>query len=113
MRSAGSGPEGLPESRFELRAGSFVLTLWRDWLTNEVVDYPGRSERQRRAVGFLEMARTISNSVSQERFEVSERTAPRDLDELAAKSILERVGTTGEAAHDVLGKGVTKGSKGS
>ncbi len=24
---------GLPEPDFELRQGSFVVTLWRDWLT--------------------------------------------------------------------------------
>ena len=28
---------GLPEPQFEQRSGSFVITLWRDWLTMEVL----------------------------------------------------------------------------
>jgi len=105
--------EGLPEPTFELRGGSFVLTLWRDWLTSEVLSRLELSERQRRAVGYLKLARTLTNSVYQERFEVSKRTASRDLDELVAKGILERVGTTGKGAHYVIGKGARKGPKGS
>lgn len=46
IEKAGSGTErmielcreaGLPEPVFELRAGSFVITLWRDWLTDEAL----------------------------------------------------------------------------
>jgi len=47
------------------------------------------------------------------RFEVSKRTASPDLDELLTKRVLERVGTTRKGAHYVIGKGLTKGSKGS
>ena len=28
---------GLPEPQFEQSSGSFVITLWRDWLTSEVL----------------------------------------------------------------------------
>lgn len=41
---------GLAEPDFELRAGSFIVTLWRDWLTTTVVAQLGRNARQRKAV---------------------------------------------------------------
>jgi len=45
---------GLPAPDFELRQGSFVLTLWRNWITNEVLAGLGLSERQRQAVAHIQ-----------------------------------------------------------
>jgi predicted HTH transcriptional regulator len=62
IEKAGSGTQrmialchdaGLPAPNFELRQGSFVLTLWRDRLTEEVLAGLGLSERQRQAVAHL------------------------------------------------------------
>ena len=57
---------GLPEPDFEQRGGEFVVTLWRDWLTAEVLDRLGLTERQRTAVTLaskLGGSRTRSTSV--------------------------------------------------
>jgi len=56
IEKAGSGTQrmielcreaGLPEPDFELRAGSFIVTLWRDWLTTTVIAQLGLNARQR------------------------------------------------------------------
>ncbi|MDP2816113.1 MAG: ATP-binding protein, partial [Rectinemataceae bacterium] len=56
IEKAGSGTQriielcseaGLPEPKFEQRGGSFVITLWRDWLTKETIDEIGLNERQK------------------------------------------------------------------
>lgn len=103
----------LPEPDFEQRQGFFVLTLWRDWLTDQVLAGLHLSERQTKAIGYLKTHRVITNSSYQSEFKASKRTASRDLEEMLAKGILERVGTTGKGVHYRLGKGAAKGPKGS
>jgi ATP-dependent DNA helicase RecG len=105
---------GLPEPRFEQRAGSFVITLWRDWLTAEVMDRLDLNERQRQSVLILKTRGQIGNKDYQEMFAVCKPIASRDLDELVRKGVLEKVGTTGKGTHYVFDrKGLMKGSKGS
>jgi len=105
---------GLPEPSFELRAGSFVLTLWRDWLTREAVAQLDLNERQQEALAAIKAGEPLSNAAYQARFEVSKPTATRDLEALVRKGVLEKVGTTGKGTRYVLQrKGLTKGSKGS
>ena len=48
---------GLPEPDFEQRSGQFVVTLWRDWLTDEVLSGFGLNERQKKAVAFVKTHR--------------------------------------------------------
>jgi len=104
---------GLPEPTFEQRSGFFVLTLWRDWLTREVMTRLELSDRQRQAVLLAKTGELLSNKLYQERFSVSKPTASRDLDDLARKGVLERFGTTGKGTYYVVSsKGLTKGSKG-
>ncbi len=121
IEKAGSGTErmielcreaGLPEPAFELRAGSFVITLWRDWLTDAVLADLNLNERQVQAIAYIKKNRIIINSIYQSEFNASKRTSSRDLDELLSKGILEKVGTTGKGVHYRLGKGATKGTKG-
>ena len=105
---------GLPEPQFEQRSGSFVITLWRDWLTAEVMDRLDLNERQRQSVLIVKAGGQIGNKDYQEMFGVSKPTASRDLDELVRKGVLEKVGTTGKGTHYVFDrKGLIKGSKGS
>lgn len=103
---------GLPEPQFEQRAGSFVITLWRDWLTDRVMAELGLNDRQLQAIRYLRTHRMITNSIYQLEFEASKRTASRDLDEMMTKGIIKKVGTTGKGVHYRLGKGATKGPKG-
>ena len=44
------GAAGLPTPDFEERAGQFVTTIWRDWLTAEVISGFDLNERQQKAV---------------------------------------------------------------
>jgi predicted HTH transcriptional regulator len=123
IEKAGSGTQrmielcrdaGLPEPGFETRQGSFVLTLWRDWLTDDVLVGLSLNERQRQAVRLVRTTGKVLNSEYQKAFAVSKPTASRDLEELVALGLLSRVGTTGRGTHYILNrKGLTKGSKGS
>jgi len=55
---------GLPEPKYELRQGFFVLTLWRDWLTDEVLASVDLSPRQMEAIAYLKIHRVITNSIT-------------------------------------------------
>jgi len=68
---------GLPEPEFEQRGGSFVVTLWRDWLTQEVLAGFNLNDRQLRAVTYLKTYYYITNSLYQSEFTASKRTASK------------------------------------
>jgi predicted HTH transcriptional regulator len=103
---------GLPAPGFELRQGSFVLTLWRDWLTDDVVAGLNLNERQRKAIAHIKRHGRITNNEFQTAFEVAKRTASLDLAGLVSAGLLERVGSTGKGVFYRLGKGAAKGQKG-
>ena len=102
----------LPSPDFEERAGVFVTTLWRDWLTDEVLGSLGINERQRKALIHLKTNDHIGNIEYQSLFGVAKRTAHRDLMSLVEKGVLEKIGTTGKGTVYVLRKGAIKGPKG-
>lgn len=102
---------GLPEPEFREDGDHFVLTLWRDWLTDAVMSELGLSERQAEAVRFVRVNHRIANAEYREQFDVSKATATRDLEQLVKIGVFEKVGTTGVGTHYILaGKGLTKGS---
>lgn len=102
----------LPEPDFIQRGGEFTSTVWRDWLTDDVLAGYKLSERQLKAVAHVKRIGRISNSEYQRLFGVSRATATRDLDELSTKKLLEKVGITGKGTHYVLiRKRITKESK--
>lgn len=103
----------LPLPEFEQRGHQFVVTLWRDWLTADVLAGMDLSDRQREALMHLKVVSAIGNSEYQSLVGVSKRTAHRDLTDLVDKGLLERLGTTGKGTGYVLRKGATKGSNGS
>lgn len=103
---------GLPEPQFELRNGSFVTTIWRDWLTQEVIARTGLNARQLNAVTYLKLGNIITNTVYQEKFAASKRTATRDLEDMIAKGLIEKTGTTGKGVFYGLAKGAAKEPKG-
>lgn len=102
----------LPEPVFAQRGGEFTTVLWRDWLTDKVMAELGLNERQTLAVAYLKSHPEITNSMYQQEFKASKRTASRDLDDMAAKGIAEKVGTTGKGVYYRLAKGAVKGPKG-
>ena len=103
---------GLPEPDFEQRAGQFVVTLWRDWLTGKVVTTLGLNERQKKSVSYVRQEGRISNTIYQTLTGVAKRTAHRDLTELVEKGVFRRVGKTGKGTFYEFMKGAIKGPKG-
>jgi len=96
---------GLPEPDFEQRGGQFVVTLWRDWLTDATLDRLGLSDRQRQAVALVKRNGRVTNKEYQELTEVTDRTALRDLSDLLAKGVFQKLGTTGRATYYVIKRG--------
>lgn len=104
---------GLPEPDFALRTGSFVITLWRDWLTAEALAGFALNERQLQAVAFVKAHGRISHAEYQQLTHAIKKTTTRDLNDLTAKGIVRRVGVRGPGVHYVLaGKGDKKGTLG-
>lgn len=111
IEKAGSGTQrmielcrddGLPEPSFEMRQGSFVLTLWRDWFTTEVLAGFGLSDRQLLAVAQVKRVGRITNANYQQLAKTTRKTSTRDLDALVAKGVFRRVGQK-RGSHYVLG----------
>jgi ATP-dependent DNA helicase RecG len=94
---------GLPEPDFEQRAGQFVVTIWRDWLTVEFLSGLGINDRQRSAIAHIKRTGRITNSEYRELTGVIRKTAARDLDGLVEKGVLERVGAK-RGAHYVIAR---------
>jgi ATP-dependent DNA helicase RecG len=102
----------LPEPDFEQRGGEFVITVWRDWLTEQLLAGLKLNRRQQDVISHLKVSGRIGNLDYRRIFGVSKPTASRDLEELCTLGVLTKVGSTGKGTHYVLNrKGLTKGSK--
>lgn len=95
---------GLSEPQFEQREGSFVTTLWRDWLTPEVLADYNLNERQIKAIKHTKNAGRINNSQYREITGVSDSTALRELRQLTIIGVFKKVGGTGQSAYYELVK---------
>ena len=93
---------GLLAPQFEQRGGFFVTTLWRDWLSDEVMAKLDLNDRQKRAVAIIKAQGRITNREYREQTGVIIRTASRDLEDLVDKGVLKKVGTTGRNIFYVL-----------
>lgn len=109
---AGCQRAELPEPEFFQDGDQFVVRIWREWLTAEVLAGLDLNDRQATALSHLKSAREIGNTEYQSLIGVSKRTAHRDLTDLVDKGVLERLGITGKGTTYVLRKGATKGPKG-
>jgi ATP-dependent DNA helicase RecG len=89
----------LPEPDFEQRGGQWVVTIWRDWLTDEVLSGLGLNKRQMEAVIHVKRVGQIANSEYQQLTGVAKRTAHRDLVDLVKKGLFEKIGTRGKGAY--------------
>ncbi|OPX74538.1 MAG: hypothetical protein A4E40_00899 [Methanoregulaceae archaeon PtaU1.Bin059] len=107
--TTGCRDAGLPEPEFSQSGGEFVVTLWRDWLTESAMAELGLTERQMRAVRFVKEKGRIGNSEYQDLVKISKRNASRDLSELVEKEIFEKKGIHGTGVHYILGKRAKKG----
>jgi predicted HTH transcriptional regulator len=103
----------LPLPQFEQRGNQFVVTLWRDWLTADVLASFHLNDRQRQAIAHVKIEGRIGNLEYQRLTGAIKKTATRDLDDLVARDLLVKVGTTGRGVHYALArKGDIKGTKG-
>jgi predicted HTH transcriptional regulator len=93
---------GLPEPDFDQRGPHFVVTLWRDWLTETVIDMLKLNDRQKKAIFFAKQNGSITNKQYRELTKITDRTALRDIKELIKKRVLYKIGTTGRAIHYVI-----------
>lgn len=103
----------LPEPQFEQRGGFFVVTLWRDWLTQDIMAELGLSERQKQAILYLKTRGVITNSEYQNLLGTTRATAKRDLENLATKGIIQLVGSGRGSRYELLKKRLINGSNGS
>lgn len=103
---------GLPEPEFRQDGGQFVMTLWRDWLTDSILSSLGLNERQRKAMVELKRVKAITNADYQKLTGAIKKTASRDLEDLTRKQVLKKIGKTGRGTYYVLANGDKKGTKG-
>lgn len=117
IEKAGSGTQrmielcreaGLPEPDYELRQGSFVLTIWKDWLTGETLAGLKLNERQLKAIGHLKANREITNAKYQDLTGVPHRTAVRDLMGLVRLGVFEHHGKGPGACYVIAGRRAEK-----
>ena len=94
----------LPEPDFAQRGGEFTTVIWRDWLTAEVLSGLRLNDRQRQAVDFMKTRGQISNRDYQALTGAISQTALRDLREMMAFGLVEKVGTTGRGTYYRLRK---------
>ena len=76
---------GLPEPELTERDGGFLVTLFKDNLTEEQLLKLGLNERQIKAVQYVKERRKITNKEYQEINDISNRTATNELKELVEK----------------------------
>ena len=105
---AGCRSAGLPEPEFAQSGGEFVVTIWRDWLTDAVLAALEINDRQKQAIRFVKEKSRINNSQYRELVKISMRNASRDLTELVEKELFEKKGIHGKGVHYVLGKRARK-----
>jgi ATP-dependent DNA helicase RecG len=82
----------LPEPEMKEQDGGFIITLFKDKLTQEQLLKQGLNDRQIKSVMFVKEKGKITNSEYQSLNETSDRTALRDLEELTEKGILTKEG---------------------
>ncbi|GAG40073.1 unnamed protein product, partial [marine sediment metagenome] len=95
---------GLPEPDFEQRGPHFVVTVWRDWLTEDIIATFGLNDRQKQAINYLKIHGKISNTEYQQVANCIKKTATRDLTDLKGKGVIEQIGSRGPGVHYVITK---------
>ena len=83
---------GLPVPRFNYNSPDFWVTFKKDIYNKEYLKEQNLNNRQIEALLLWKNEKEISNSKYAERFNISERTALRDLKELVEKDLLIKVG---------------------
>ncbi|MDL2266232.1 transcriptional regulator, partial [Parabacteroides sp. OttesenSCG-928-G21] len=97
---------GLPEPELTEREGGFLVTLFKNSLTEEQLLKLGLNERQLKAIQYLKENSKITNPKYLEINEgITDRTALRDLDSLIEKGLIRRVGEKKSAYYELVDVG--------
>jgi predicted HTH transcriptional regulator len=83
---------GLPEPEFAQSGGEFVVTLWRDWLTESVMAEFDLNERQKKIIVFLKSHARITNTECQSLTGAARKATSRDLGGLVDAGLLILIG---------------------
>jgi ATP-dependent DNA helicase RecG len=83
---------GLPEPVLEEDQEGVRVTFLKDIYTAEYLTKIGVNDRQKQAILFIRQSGYITNSKYQQEYQVSDRTALRDLDDLVTLEILVKTG---------------------
>ncbi|MCO5268589.1 MAG: putative DNA binding domain-containing protein [Brumimicrobium sp.] len=92
----------LPEPEFVEQDGGFLVTLFKNNLTDEQLLRLGLNDRQIKAVGYVKEKGKITNKEYQTLNSISERTASRELSQLADKQVLKSSETKGAGSYFYL-----------
>jgi len=83
---------GLPEPEFQETNASFIVTIRKQIITEEMMDDLGLNERQKAVVEYLKDKEKITTKEYCEMFDVVKSTANRDLNDLLEKNLIKRKG---------------------
>jgi len=89
----------LPEPEIKEEFGGVMVTLFKDYYSEEQIRKMGLTERQVKAVLYVVEKRKITNKEYQEIFGVARITATRDLKELVEKGVLKSSAVRGAGAY--------------
>jgi ATP-dependent DNA helicase RecG len=92
----------LPEPELTERDGGFLVTLFKNNLTDEQLIKLGLNNRQLKAIEFVKVKRKITNKEYQFLNSISERTASRELSALTEKHVLKSSETKGAGSYYYL-----------
>lgn len=94
----------LPPPEFAQRGNQLVVTLWRDWLTEDALNKLDLTGRQQEGIRYVKKTGKITNSEYQDLLGVTRKTALRDLDGLVEKGVIERIGAKRGIYYVLAGK---------
>lgn len=83
---------GLPEPEFSQSGWEFVVTLWRDWLTDAVLAEFRLNDRQKKIISFIKSHARITNAECQDLTGAARKAVSRDLGGLVDAGLLVRIG---------------------
>jgi len=85
---------GLPAPQFSPQGSDFLVTFRKDTYNKESLSKLGLNERQTDALVAFKAKGEVVSSEYAEKYKISDRTARRDLSELAEKKLLKNEGDT-------------------
>lgn len=83
---------GLLEPLIEERNGGVSVTIFKDIYNEKYLSHLDINERQNKAVQYVKKNGKITNAVYREVYEITDRTALRDIEELVDLKILKKEG---------------------